>query len=114
MTEEDIQLVQLLAHAYLQHARPGKAVALLAALDALAPGRPDLLRALALAQLRSGQAPSALETLQRMAAGESDAPFHLLRARALLACKRPIEGRAAMAACLAAMKVATQPSAVAG
>src|SRR5262249_15406082 len=64
MSEQERNLVQLLAYAYLQSARPDKAAALLCALDAVAPGQRKVLRTLALAQVRCGQAQSALDTLE--------------------------------------------------
>jgi Flp pilus assembly protein TadD len=107
--ERDVHLVQLLAYAYLQQARPEKAAVLLDALDAVAPGQRKVLRALALAQLRSGEPERALETLRRVAlGGGADAAFHLLRARALAACGRRIEAGTEMAACLAARHVRPQ------
>jgi len=103
MSDQEKNLVQLLAYAFLQNARPDKAAALLAALDAVTPGQRQVMRALALAQVRSGQPGQALDTLDRVAiSGGIDAAFHLLRARALAACERRIEAGAAMAACLAA------------
>jgi Flp pilus assembly protein TadD len=102
MSEQEKNIVQLLAFAYLQNARPEKAAVLLAALDAVAPGQRKVLRALALAQLRCGQPQSALDTLERVAlCGGIDAAFHLLRARALIACERRLEAAAAVASCLA-------------
>lgn len=102
MTPESITVVQMLALAYLRHARAEQALALLAALDAVAPGRLAVLRALAFAQLRSGQARHALDTLERAAGlGGQDAAFHLMRARALAACGRRGEARIAMSVCLA-------------
>lgn len=102
MTEQDINLVQLLAHAYMQNARAPKAVVLLLAVDAMMPGQRRVLCALALAQVRSGDPKAALATLDRIAMGGGlDAPFYLLRARALAACERRIEAAAAMSLCLA-------------
>lgn len=102
MTQAELQVVQLLAHAYIQHARPAQAAVLLEALDALDPGQRGVLRALALAQLRGGQPQRALATLERVApSSAADPAFHLLRAQALLACDRRIEGGAAMSTCLA-------------
>jgi Flp pilus assembly protein TadD len=102
MIDQDIQAVQLLALACLQQSRPEKAALLLDALDALQPGRREVLRALALAQLRSGEPQRALDTLERVAVSSAaDPAFHLLRSQALLACDRRIEGGAAMSTCLA-------------
>jgi len=102
MTEQEKILVQLLAWAYLQSARPEKAAVLLAALDVVAPGQRKVLRALALAQVRCGEPQLALDTLRRVAlAGGMDAAFHLLQARALVACERRLEAAAAVASCLA-------------
>lgn len=106
--DQEKDVLQLLAYAYLRNARPEKAALLLAALDAVAPGQRKALRALALAQLRSGSPQQALDTLDRVAmGGGNDAAFHLLRARALAACDRRIEASAAMAACLAIRRAST-------
>lgn len=103
MNENEKNLVQLLAWAYLQNARPQKAATLLAALDVVAPGQRQVLRTLALALMRSDEPQRALDTLDRMAiTGPADAAWHLLRARALSACGRGMEASAAMAACLSA------------
>jgi hypothetical protein len=108
LTDQETHLVQLLAYAYLRSARPQKAEVLLSALDAVAPGRQKVLRTLALAQLRSGSPAFALQTLERVAhAGGADAAFHLLRARALVACGRRIEAAAAMSRCLAQRRTAS-------
>lgn len=97
MTEEQVSFVELMAYVYLQNARPDKAAALLAALDALMPGRQKALCALALAQIRSAKPRQALETLDRLAlAGGIDAAFHLLRAQALGLLQRRGEAFAAM------------------
>lgn len=97
MNEEQISFVELLAYVFLQNARPDKAAALLAALDALMPGRRKALCALALAQIRSAKPRQALETLDRLAlAGGIDAAFHLLRAQALSLLARRTEATAAM------------------
>ena len=109
VSEQEKNVVQLLAYAYLQNARPEKAAVLLAALDAVAPGQRKVLRTLALAQVRCGQPQLALDTLDRVAiAGGIDAAFHLLRARALAACERRIEAGAAMAAFQAMRRVSAQ------
>lgn len=103
MDEQQKNLVQLLAWAWLRHARPEKAATLLAALDVAAPGQRAVLRALALALVRSNEPQRALDVLDRMAvAGGRDAAWHLLRARALAACDRRDEAGLAMAACLRA------------
>jgi Flp pilus assembly protein TadD len=108
VTERDGNLMQLLAHVYLQNGRPEKAAVLLAALDLLMPGQKGVLRALALAQLRIGEARLALDTLDRVAiAGGIDAAYQLLRARAFAECGRRIEATAAMKACLAMRKAPT-------
>jgi len=97
MTEDEQAFMCLLGYVFLQNARPDKAAVVLAALDALAPGQPRALRALALAQLRSGKPERALGSLDRLAmAGGVDAAFHLLRARALGALARREEAAAAM------------------
>jgi predicted Zn-dependent protease len=97
MTEQEQSLLNLLGYVFLQSARPEKAAVVLGALDALAPGQPGVLRALVLAQLRSGKAERALAVLDQLAmAGGVDAAFHLLRAQALAALGRPDEAAVAM------------------
>lgn len=106
-TENDA--MQLLAHAYLQNARPEKAATLFGAIDAVAPGQLAVLRGLVLAQLRCGHGQQALDTLERVQlAGGVDAAFHLARARALAACGRAAEATAAMAACIAMRQSASR------
>lgn len=114
MTEQEQAFAALLGYVFLQNGRPDKAAVLLAALDLLAPGRPRTLRALALAQLRSGKPEPALQTLERLAmAGAVDAAFHLLRAQALQALARHDEAAAAMQAyvTLRALAAAAPPEA---
>jgi Flp pilus assembly protein TadD len=97
MTAEEQVFLALLGHVYLQNARPDKAAVLFAALDRLAPGQPKVLCALALAQVRSGKAQRALDSLDRLAmAGGVDAAFHLLRAQALSQLGRNEESQVAM------------------
>ncbi|MGE0329457.1 MAG: hypothetical protein AB7P37_02055 [Ramlibacter sp.] len=102
MDEHEKSAVQLLAWAWLQNSRPEKAATLLAALDVTAPGQRKVLRALALALVRSSEPQRALDILDRVAvAGGRDAAWHLLRARALAACDRREEAGEAMQSCLA-------------
>ena len=90
--------LQLLGFVYLQNARPDKAAVVLAALDAMEPGQPRVLLALALAQIRSNKPMRALQALDQLAmAGGADAAFHLLRAQALGAADRGDEAAIAMA-----------------
>jgi Flp pilus assembly protein TadD len=97
MPEDQQNFLQLLAYVYLQNARPDKAAVVLAALDTVAPGQRKVLCSLALAQVRSGKAQRALDTLDRLAlAGGVDATFHLLRAQALGSLERQAEAAAAM------------------
>lgn len=97
MNSEDQTFLSLLAHVYLQNGRPEKAVVILAALDCLEPQQPQVLRALALAQVRSGKPQRALESLDRLAMiGQIDAVFHLLRAQALGLLERRVEAASAM------------------
>lgn len=97
MTADIQTLMALLGYVYLQNARPDKAVAILAALNRIAPGKPKVLRALSLALIRCGKPLRALEALDQLAiAGSSDAAFHVLRAQALQALDRPQEAAVAM------------------
>ena len=97
MNPEGQSLLALLGYVYLQNALPDKAAVVLAALDKLAPGQRKTLCALALAQVRSGKAQRALDSLDRLAmAGGADAAFHLLRAQALHALERNEEAALAM------------------
>ncbi|MBS1196620.1 MAG: hypothetical protein H6R18_405 [Proteobacteria bacterium] len=101
MTAEEQSFLALLGYVFLQNARPDKAAVLFAALDRLAPGDAKVLRALALAQIRSEKGKRALDSLDRLAmAGGVDAAFHLLRAQALKLLKRHDEAAAAMRAYL--------------
>lgn len=99
MNEDQSDFLRLMAYVFLRNGRPDKAAVLLAALDQLMPGRPAVLRALALAQVRSGKGQRALDTLDRLAmAGGVDAAFHLLRAQALTGLERREEAALAMRA----------------
>jgi len=92
-----LQLMALLAYFYLQNGRPEKASALLQALEILDPGQPRVLGNLVLAQLRSGDAKHALETLDRLAMhGDIDAAFYLMRTFALTSLHRDEEASEAM------------------
>lgn len=91
----------MLSHFYLQHGRPEKAAALLAALDLIVPDEPSTLRGLAIAYLRSGNHRLALEVLDRLALqGEMDARFHLIRLQALAGEQRHEEAEDARRAYL--------------
>lgn len=97
MTAQEQNFLEIMAYVFLQNARPDRAAVLLQALDALHPGQAQVLRALALAQVRSAKPERALQNLERLAmAGGVDATFHLLRAQALQALKRTDEAAQAM------------------
>ncbi len=97
MKSPETTLLAVLSYSLLQNARPEKAMTLLEALNVLEPDHPGTLRALAVAQVRSGKADKALRTLDKLAmAGGMDRAFHLLRAQALGAAGRPIEASVAM------------------
>lgn len=97
MHAQSRNLLSLLGYVLLQSARPEKAVAVLTALDRIAPGERKTLTALALALVRAGKARQALDTLDRLAiAGGVDAAFHLLRAQALMNVGRHDEAGVAM------------------
>jgi len=101
MTAEEESFLALLGYVYIQNDRPDKAAVLFAALDRLSPGQARVMRALALAQIRSGKVQRALDTLDRLAmSGQADAAFHVLRAQALGALGRQDEAAAAMRAYL--------------
>ena len=98
MAHLEKDFLQLLGFVYLQNARPDKAAVVLAALNAIAPGKTQVLLALALSQIRINKPVRALQTLDQLAmAGGADAAFHLLRAQALGAADRGDEAAAAMA-----------------
>jgi Flp pilus assembly protein TadD len=100
--QDQIQVLDLLAHVYLQNRMPDKAAVLLAARNLLAPGDRRALLALALAQLRSEKPQRALNTLEQLALlGAMDAPFHLVRAQALHALGKTDEAASAMRAYVA-------------
>ncbi len=97
MKSPETTLLAVLSYSLLQNARPEKAMTLLEALNVLEPDNPATLRALAIAQVRSGKADKALRTLDKLAmAGGMDRAFHLVRAQALGAAGRPIEASVAM------------------
>jgi len=106
------ELIGMLSHFYLQHGRPEKAAALLAALDLMVPDDPSTLRGLALAHLRAGNSRLALEVLDRLALqGEMDARFHLIRLQALAAEQRHEEADDARRAYLETRRQARMSSA---
>ena len=97
--EPETEFMDLLAYIYLQNGQPGKAATLLEARDIVFPDDPKALLMLALAQLRCGKFPRALETLDRLALqGGISAAFHLMRAQALQALERNDEAASAMRA----------------
>lgn len=111
LAHASLEFMDLLGYIYLQHQQPGKAAVLLAARDTLAPGDAATLLRLALAQLRSGKAARALDTLDRRALlGALDAPFHLVRAQALQALERPAEAASAMRAYVAQRAAIAAPA----
>ncbi len=98
MRDDERQALSLLAFVLLQNGRPEKAAALMDALDAVLPAHPPTLKTLAVAQLRSGQATNALQTLDRLELlGESEPLLDLLRAQALAASGQRSEAEVAMA-----------------
>jgi Flp pilus assembly protein TadD len=100
--QDQVQVLDLLAHAYLQNRMPDKAAVLLAARNLLAPNDRRTLLALALAQLRAEKPQRALNTLEQLALlGAMDAPFHLVRAQALHALGKADEAARAMRAYVA-------------
>lgn len=115
MSRDQQDLLALLGYFYLQNDRPKKAVALLAALNLVAPGNRATLTSLALARLRLGQPKAALASLDELAVrGEIDTGFHLLRLRALTALRREREADAARLAYLEARRrerIALRPGA---
>lgn len=97
MRNDERQALSLLAHVLMQNGLPDRALAVLDGLDALLPGDPSTLRALAVAQLRSKRAADALQTLDRLAAlGDALPLLTLLRAQALMAAGRRQEAETAM------------------
>ncbi|RBL79375.1 hypothetical protein DDE05_58405 [Streptomyces cavourensis] len=102
LTPEARELLSLLAYVYLENNRPEKTAVVLRALQTLGLADARQLATLALAQLRAGKADAALSTLDLLAMqGGVDAPFHLIRAQALLALARRDEAAAAMRAYVA-------------
>jgi hypothetical protein len=97
MSDDEQTLLKLLGYVYLQSALPDKAAVVLAALNVVHPGQPQVLLGLALAQLRCGKPGLALETLDQLAmSGAVDDAFHLIRGRALYAQNRFDEAAASM------------------
>lgn len=101
MPKPEATALYLLAFVQLRHARPGKAAPLLKALDLLEPGQPRTLLALALAQVRCGEAAAGLNTLERLRhQGHASDAYHLVRSQALWALRRQPEASMAMRAFL--------------
>lgn len=97
MTESAATALYVLAYTLLENARSEQASMLLEALDAVNPGQPRTLLALAAAQLRLGRCGEALHTLERLAReGYREAPLQLLRSQALGALGRHSQAHAAM------------------
>lgn len=112
---QSVMLLGLLAYIYIEHQRPEKATVILSALDALGMADTRQRMSLALAQLRSGKADAALGTLDRVAMhGGMSAPFHLVRAQALVVLGRPAEAEAAMRAYISLRSTDAAPSSLPG
>lgn len=108
---EQVQMLDLLAHVYLQNRMPDKAAVLLAVRNLLAPNDRRALLALALAQVRSDKPQRALGTLEQLALlGAMDAPFHLVRAQALHALGKADEAASAMRAYVALRPSSAAPA----
>jgi len=109
VSQDEQDLVGLMAYFYLQNGRPEKAETLLTALDIMVPDQPWTLSTLALAQIRADHADLGLETLDRMAMqGSIDAHFHLMRVQALTALNRNEEADQALNSYLALRKAVPQ------
>ena len=103
MSPQEASALHVLAYVLMHNGQPEKAASLLVAVDALRPGDPRTLLALATAHLRGGAAAQALHPLDRLARDASAPPTaNLLRAQALSLLERPAEARAAMQAFLTA------------
>lgn len=101
MSTPEATALYLLAFVQLRHARPAKAASLLKALDLIEPNQPRTLLALALAQVRSGEAAAGLQTLDRLRQqGHASAGSHLVRSQALWALRRHPEASMAIRAFL--------------
>ncbi len=90
-------LLRVLAHVYLEHQRPEKAIILLEALAVFHPGARHLLKPLALAYLAAGRyedgATAAQRFLNGAADGETVAPMYIIESRALWALGRKEDAR---------------------
>jgi predicted Zn-dependent protease len=96
VTQDEQELIGLLAYFYLQNGRAEKAEILLTALDILVPNQTWTLSTLAYAQIRANHPDLSLKTLDRLAMiGRMDAFFHLMRMQALTAQNRPEEAEQA-------------------
>jgi tetratricopeptide (TPR) repeat protein len=99
MTQRQREFTSLLAWFFLQHGQPEKAVVLLRGALRLLPDIPELLKALAVAELQRGDAGAALAAAEHYVEAAQDhgpeSPIQLVRARALLQLGRAAEGRKA-------------------
>lgn len=84
MLPNEATALHVLAYVLLHNAQPDRAVSILEALDALRPDDTRTLLALAAAQLQSGAAYRAIQTLERIAwTHDAPAAIDLLTAQAM-------------------------------
>lgn len=97
MRKEYREILQVLGYLYLQHAQPGRALALLLLAARDTPDDPALIETLAYAFLANGdpaQAFTLLERLERLDGNvPPSSPRYLLLSRTLLALGHPEEAR---------------------
>jgi len=97
LPDEQHDLLQLLAHAYLKFGKPQQASILLQAISALRPDDPGIAKALAYALLRSGNPEEALSLLERLREhGDHGALTYLLHGQALFLAGRADEAGRSM------------------
>ena len=113
MSPRQRAFANLLAHLYLRHGQPEKALTILRAASRLAPGDKDLSKSLAYAELIAGDAGAALTAADRYVRAGGDgsdrSPIQLIRARALLQVGRAAEARACFGRFVRALDTALVP-----
>ena len=91
------EILHVLGYLYLQHAQPGRALALLLLAARDAPDDPELIETLAYAFLANGDARQAYALLERLERVDGSAPAssprYLLLSRTLLALGHPEQAR---------------------
>ncbi|MEM9840703.1 MAG: tetratricopeptide repeat protein [Pseudomonadota bacterium] len=102
LNDEEVKVLQVLAHLYATHNRLDEAVTLLETAERHSPGNTEVMRALAAIHMLMKRHDAALEladaTLALQPTHDDRVALMLLRAQALWGLDRPLEARRAMAA----------------